>query len=257
MKKILLLPLTALLLQGSLHAEASVRIDTNALALLKRMSDTLSNAKSFTFRSDSILEMPYATGQLITVISEGQVAVHRPNKIMALYAGDAHSFGFLYDGSSVTAVAPQAKAFSTSKAPGTIDEMLTGLRGETGIHLHSAPLLYKDPYAHLTRNIRSAAIIGRTFVNGVPCDHLAFRSPGVDWEIWISSGKVALPYRLASTFTDKPGLPRKFIDFSSWNLRPWISSTLFTFRKPKDFQEIPFQNVLQDVRKEAVRGSNH
>jgi len=246
---------------SALHAETSARLDPNALTLLKRMSATLSQAKSFTFYTDSILEMPCATGQFITVVSKGFVAVQRPNKIRAIYEGDAHAFDFLYDGSSVTAAAPREQVYSTTKAPDTIDEMLTGLRKEIGIHFHIAPLLFSNSYEHLTRNLQSAVIIGPSFVNGVPCDHLAFRSPGVNWELWIASGKNALPYRLAATFTDKPNLPRKFIDLSGWNLHPWLRGSLFSLKHPKTFQEIPFTAIVKDVQQEAsqqaTQGARH
>ncbi len=251
-----LLTFSSFLSAGSLHAATSAQIDPNALALLKRMSATLSESKSFTFSTDSILEMPCSTGQLITVISEGRVAVQRPNKIRAMYLGDAHAFDFFYDGSSVTAAAPREKVYSTTKAPDTIDGMLAGIRAETGIHFHIAPLLFSNSYEHLTRNLQSAVIIGPSFVNGVPCDHLAFRSSGVNWELWISSGKSALPYRLAATFTDKPNFPRKIIDFSSWNLHPWLRTSLFSFQQSKAFKEIPFQAVLKDVRQEATQSES-
>jgi len=261
MNKTFLLSLVAALSlsTGYLHAEKKPQgdpIDQNAVALMKRMSTTLSQAKSFTFCTDSILEIPCDTGQFITVVSKGFVAVQRPNKIRAMYVGDAHAFDFFYDGSSVTAVAPHQKVYSTTRAPDTIDEMLSGIRKETGLHLHIAPLLFSNSYEHLARNLQSAVIIGPSFVNGVPCDHLAFRSPGVNWELWIASGPVALPYRLVATFTDKPNRPRKFIDLSGWNLHPWLRNSFFTFKQPKSFQEITFKAVLKDVRQEATQGKN-
>jgi len=248
MKKPLLLTVASLLLIGSLRAETPAAIDPNALSLLKRMSETLSNAKAFSFKSDSILEVPSSTGQFITLRSEGKLTLERPNKILSTRGGDLAPFDFYYDGSAVTAVAPDSRVYSTTKAPATIDEMLAGIRQETGVQLHFAPLLFSDPHAHFTRNLTSAALVGHTLVNGVPCDHLAFRAPGVNWEIWISSGRVALPYRLAATFTDRQNLPRKFVEFSRWNLhsRPWTSS--FTFHPPSSFKEIPFKAVLKDAK---------
>jgi len=250
MKRVLslLVLASALLLSGgTLQAAKPPSVDPTALALLKRMSTTLEQAKAFTFGFNGILEVPSSTGQFLTMVSEGRMAVDRPGKLRGVYRGDAHVFDLFYDGSSVTAVAPQAKVFSSAKAPADLDGMLSGLRRETGIHLHFAPLLFSDSYARLTKNLESAAVVGPTRVNGVPCDHLAFRTKGVNWEIWISSGKVALPYRLAATFTDKPNFPRKFIEFSSWNLHPWIPSSIFVFRRPAGFQEVPFKTVLKDA----------
>ena len=248
MKKPLLLTLASLLLIGSLRAEKTSAIDPTALSLLKRMSTTLSNAKAFSFRSDSILETPSATGQLITLRALGQLTLERPNKIRSLRGGEAPALDFYYDGSSVSAVAPSAHVFSTANAPATIDEMLVGVRQETGIHFHFSPLLFSDSYTHLTRYLQSAALVGHSLVNGVPCDHLALRSPGVNWEIWISSGRVALPYRLAATFTDRPNFPRKYIEFSRWNLHPWTTASTFAFHPPSTFKEIPFKTVLNDAK---------
>jgi hypothetical protein len=247
MKKLSLLSLATLLLVGSLHAEKPSPVDPNALAILNRMTATLTGAKAFTFRSNSILEVPCATGQFITLRSLGKVALERPNRMSMIQGGDAPAFEFFYDGSSVTAVAPKAQVYSTTKAPGTIDEMLSGVRQQTGIHLHFSPLLVSAPEALLTKNLQSAVVVGQTKVNGVLCDHLAFRAPGVNWEIWISTGKVALPYRLASTFTDRTNFPRKFIEFSHWNLHPWLFGDAFAFHPPSGFKEIPFKTVLKDA----------
>ena len=247
MKKLSLLSLASLLIAGSLHAEKPSPVDPKALAILKRMTGTLAGAKAFTFRADSILEVPCPTGQFITLRSLGKVALSRPNRMSLIQEGDAPAFEFFYDGSSVTAVAPKAGVYSTTTAPATIDAMLSGVRQQTGVHLHVSPLLVTDPEAHLTRNLQSAVVVGQTRVNGVPCDHLAFRAPGVNWEIWISTGKVALPYRLAATFTDRTNFPRKFIEFSRWNLHPWFLGDAFVFHPPSDFKEIPFKTVLKDA----------
>jgi len=249
MKKPLLLTVASLLLIGSLRAETYSSIDPTALSLLKRMSETLSSAKAFSFHSSSILEAPSATGQFITLRSEGALTLERPNKIRSSRGGEVPPFDFYYDGSSVSAVAPDSHVFSTTKAPATIDEMLVGIRRETGISFHFSPLLFRAPYAHLTRNLTSAALVGHSLVNGVPCDHLAFRAPGVNWEIWISSGRVALPYRLAATFTDSQNLPRKFIEFSRWNLHPWTRASSFTYHPHSSFKEIPFKAVLKDAKR--------
>ena len=247
MKPPIILAITALLTCGPLRAETAQSIDPNALSMLKRMSVTLTEAKAFSFRSGSLLEVPAKTGQLITLHSVGTVSLRRPDRIRGVFGGDAPPFDFFYDGNAVTVTAPLNKVYSTLKAPSSIDTMFAGLHEETGIRIPSSPLLMSDPYAILTRRLLSAVVVGPTRVNGVECDHLAFRSPGVNWEIWIEAGSRALPRRLAVTFTDKPGFPRTIIDFSHWNLHPWIFSSRFEFRAPKGFRETPFLAVLRDA----------
>lgn len=222
-------------------------VDPVAVGLLKKMSATLGAAKAFTYDSRTMLEVPSPTGQFITLFSEANIAVKRPNKIRAILRGEAPQFDFFYDGSEVAAYAPGTRTYSVLKAPPTIDEMLPELQTETGIRFASAPLLFSDPFGVLTRNLKSAIVVGPAVVNGVPSEHLALRSPGVNWEIWISNGDRALPTRLAVTFTDRPNFPRVHIEFFRWNLRPWLSDSAFEFRKPSDAKEIPFRAVWKSA----------
>ena len=223
-------------------------IDPNALAALKRMSDTLAAAKAFACKTKTILEVPAETGQFITLYSTGQIALRRPNKLRAALGGDAPAFNFYYDGATVSAFAPGTNVFSTTAAPPTIDEMLSGLQAETGIRFASAPLLFSDPYAELTRGLTNAVVVGATDVGGAPCSHLAFISPGVNWEIWLEANARSLPRRLAVTFTDRPGFPRTLIDLSAWSLNPWaLSVRSFVFHPPAGAKEIPFGSVLKSA----------
>jgi hypothetical protein len=123
--------------------------------------------------------------------------------------------------------------------------MLPALQQETGIRFASAPLLFSDPYSVLSRGLLSAIVVGPSAVNGTRCEHLALRSPGVNWEIWIETGPQALPRRLAVTFTDRTNFPRVLVEFSHWNLRPWLKDSDFVFRKPAGAREIPFLSVLK------------
>jgi hypothetical protein len=250
MKKTLLLSLAAALAAGiQLAGAATTAVDPNALSLLKRMGDSLSGTKSFTCRTRIVMEVPSITGQFITLFPEGGVALKRPDRLRARYTGDAPPFDLFYDGASVSVLAPHASVYSTTKAPASLDVMLSGLRRETGVRLPALPLLMDNPYEALTRDIRSAVVVGETKVDGVECDHLAFRRPGVNWEIWIEAGARALPRRLAVTFTDRPNFPRSIVEFREWNLHPWLPDSLFRFHAPKGAKEISFAQVVKAAKR--------
>jgi hypothetical protein len=227
----------------------SSRVDPKALELLKQMGATLGSAKAFTYRSRSIIEVPARTGQYLTLFSSAEVALKRPDMLRAKLSGEAPHFDFYYNGDTISAFASGGKVFSVVKAPPTIDAMLPELHEQTGIRFISMPLLFSNPYEILTRGLISGMVVGSTTINGIPCEHLAFRSPGVNWEIWIESGKRALPWRLAATFTDRTNFPRTLVEFVSWNLNPWLSSNAFVFRKPAGAREIPFPSVMRSVRR--------
>jgi hypothetical protein len=221
------------------------RIDPQALEILKRMSTTLGAAKAFTFHSRIVLEVPIRTGQFITLFSSAEVSLKRPDKLRARLRGEAPHFDFYFDGTTASSFAPKDKVYSTTKAPATVDTMLPELQQETGIRFVSAPLLFSDPYEVLTRRLISGVVVGSASVNRIACYHLAFRSPGVNWEVWIEAGKRALPWRLAVTFTDRTNFPRTLVEFTRWNLHPWLNSRHFVFSKPAGGREIPFIEVIQ------------
>jgi hypothetical protein len=102
------------------------------------------------------------------------------------------------------------------------------------------------PDAVLARGLISAVNVGPSLVDGHLCEHLAFRAPGVNWEIWLEPDARALPRRLAVTFTDKPGFPRTIVEFSNWNLHPWSLGS-FRFTPPAGAKEIPFTSVLKST----------
>ena len=223
------------------------RVDPKALAQLQRMSNRLAAAESFTYESRALIEVPSKTGQFLTLYSDAQVALQRPDKLRARLGGEAPAFDFYFDGSTVSAFAPGPKVYSVTKAPATIDAMLPELEDETGIRFATAPLLFSNPYRVLTRNLTSGVVVGPVWVHGVFCTHLAFCSPGVNWEIWIEAGPEALPRRLAVTFTDRPNGPRTIVEFSKWNLHPWLRARDFQFHPPAQAKEIPFRSVWKST----------
>ena len=94
-------------------ARATSRIDPQALEVLRRMSRTLGEAKAFTYRSRSIVEVPAKTGQFITLFSTAEVALKRPDKLRARLTGEAPHFDFYFDGKTASAFAPATKVYST------------------------------------------------------------------------------------------------------------------------------------------------
>ncbi|MEO6054040.1 MAG: DUF2092 domain-containing protein [Chthoniobacterales bacterium] len=243
MKKLIsslsILVISSLLTTPCLSHAASTHIDQRALDLLKRSSDTLAGAHEFTYRSSSTVEVSGKNGQLVTLFAKSRVALKRPNKLRVLVTGEVPNFDFYYNGSTIAAYAPKTNVYSVSKAPATIDTMLPFLKEKTGIHFPSAGMLFSNPYAVLSKNITSAFVVGSDIVDGIPCNHLAFSAPGVNWEIWLESGSRALPLRLVVIYTDVSNFPRFLVEFSHWNLHPWFIGT-FDLKKPASAKEITF-----------------
>jgi hypothetical protein len=217
-------------------------MEPRALDRLKRMSTTLSAAKALTYRSRSTVEVPANTGQFVTLFATSDVALQRPNKLGVHVTGEVPNFDFYYNGTTITAFAPQKQVYSVANAPATIDAALKFIMDKAGIQFPSADVMYSDPYAMLTKELTSAFVVGPATVDGVACEHLAFIGPGVHWEIWIDSGKSALPRRLVVTYTEVQNFPRFLVEFSDWNLQPKLAASRFVFQKPSNAKQIEFSS---------------
>lgn len=215
-------------------------IQQYALDRLKQMSEYLASAKALTYRSKNSLELPENTGQFLTYFAETDVALQRPNKLRVIVTGDVPNYQVYFDGSKITAFDPQRNIHAVSEQLRSIDEVLDYVITKTEMYLPSANLMYSDPYAALTKDLTQATVVGPTMVNGKPCEHFAYKSPGTDWEIWIESGKNPLPRRLTAIYKEANYLPRYMIEYSDWNLRPKLKKDLFGFNIPANSQQVDF-----------------
>ena len=73
-------------------------------------------------------------------------------------------------------------------APGTIDQLVGQLRDD-GLDLPGADFCLARGYEDMT-GCHDFQHIGRGVIDGVECEHLAFRGDDVDWQIWIESERV-------------------------------------------------------------------
>jgi hypothetical protein len=77
-------------------------------------------------------------------------------------------------------------------------------------------------------------------IEGVLCDHLAFRAPDVDWQIWIQQGAQPLPRKIVITTLDLPNAPQFGITVTQWNLQPAFDAQTFKFTPPAGMKQIDF-----------------
>ena len=81
-----------------------------------------------------------------------------------------------------------AKVYVQADMPGTIDQVIDTLHAKTGTAMPGTDLLLTKSYDELMTDVIDAVHVGQGVVDGVECDHLAFRGADTDWQIWIESG---------------------------------------------------------------------
>ena len=104
-------------------------------------------------------------------------------------------------------------------------------------------MLYHGNAGSLTEDVRVGLLVGETEIDGVATDHLAFRQPNVDWQLWVQKGAQALPRKLLITTRYAVGEPQ-YQAVMAWNLTPAIDAKAFTFAPPASATEIPHRTQL-------------
>jgi hypothetical protein len=173
------------------------------------------------------------------------MSVQRPNKLRADRTGDLVEQSFFFDGKSLTLFNPAEKYYATVPAPGTLEEMLDLARTQLDIVAPAGDLIYKNAYDILMTDVTQGFVVGKGVVEGVRCDHLAFRAPHVDWQIWIQEGKEPLPRKLVITTRDVANAPQFSVVVTKWNLKPTFTAQTFSFSPPSGAKKVDFVPLVK------------
>jgi hypothetical protein len=94
-------------------------------------------------------------------------------------------------------------------------------------------------------DVTQGFVVGKAVVEGVRCDHLAFRAPHVDWQIWVQEGTQPLPRKLVITTRDQPNGPQFSVTVTKWNLKPAFTAQTFAFKAPSGAKKVDFVPLAQ------------
>jgi hypothetical protein len=207
----------------------STGIAPEAKQILKASTDFLVGQQRFSAETRNTLEIVLKSGQKIEFNSTATQSVQRPDKLRSERSGDLVEQVFLYDGKSLTLYQPQDHVYAQVDAPATLEEMLDLARTRYDVVAPFGDLVYKDAFDILMDGVTDGMVVGKAVIEGVLCDHLAFRAQDVDWQIWIQAGAQPLPRRIVITTLDLPNAPQFAVTVTRWDLEPAFDAGTFTF----------------------------
>ena len=222
-----------------LRAQAPA-VDPEAVKILRRTTDYLSNLKQFSVRVQNTFEDVLDSGQRVDLDSTGMVLISRPNRLRIERHGDRMDQIFYYDGKTLTLHNPRDHVYATEPAPETIEEMFAFAHEWLGLSVALSDLLYRNSFQLLMQDVTAAAVVGKAVIGGVRCDHLLFSRPGVDFQVWVADAESPLPCKYAVTDRGTPALLTISATLSGWNVSPAVSDDQFIFAPPQGAKAISF-----------------
>jgi hypothetical protein len=173
----------------------------------------------------------------VTLFHTTEITVQRPDKVHLIFKGRGERVDFYGTNGSITMYAPDTKLYTTVPAKATIDDNLADITAK-GIDMPVGPFLSTHLYELASKNLITGYVIGRVKIYDQDVHQLAFSSPDVDWQLWVTGGGSPRIVRAESVNKKLAGKPRTIVQFLDWNLSPTISADEFTFTKPADAQRI-------------------
>lgn len=225
-------------------------VDPEADRVLKSMSSYLASTKAFTLNAEVALEVMMRTGQKLQRMSSESLVVQRPAAFRIQLKGAGPDAEFVFDGKTLTLYGRKPNAYVQRDVSGGIDDGIRAIEDETGISAAGADLLFADPYAVLSEGVLSGTYLGKAYVDGIECHHLAFREDQFDWQIWVRTGDKPLPMRYVITSTWLTGAPQLEVSMRDWNTNPQIKDKQFTFTVPagaSKLDAIPIDEIFDDL----------
>ncbi|MCP4385778.1 MAG: DUF2092 domain-containing protein [Hyphomicrobiales bacterium] len=225
-------------------------IAENAKMMVKAMSDYLGASNAIKFDFNASLEVVTTQDQKLALTSSGEILIERSGKLYANRHGGFANVEMVYDGQMLSVLGKDRNAYVQAEMTGTLDELINALRDDYGLPLPGADLLLSNVYDELMPEVIDIRDLGSGVINGKECDHLAFRTDQVDWQLWIAQGDEPHPCRYTITTRAVEGLPQYTIELSNWQAGAEMVTDRFTFNVPEgatklepgdlnDFDELP------------------
>jgi hypothetical protein len=221
------------------------RAQDGAARILKAMSDYVSSQKSITATYDSDIEVVTPELQKLQFNSSGQISLTRPDNLRATRTGGYVDVEFVFDGKTFTVHDRDNKAYAQADASGSIDQLVERLRSDFSVEAPGADLLLTASYDRLTEDVVDGKHIGIGVVNGVECEHLAFRGVDSDWQIWVEIGNRPIPRKYVITNKAITGAPQYTVRIRDWQTDAQAAPDAFAFKPPAGASKVDVKALAQ------------
>lgn len=225
LSSVLVTPLAA----GPASAQAPA---SDAKAILRSMSDYVSRQKTIELSFDSDIEIITPQLEKIQFTNSGEALVSRPDKLRAHRVGGYADVALFFDGKTVSIHGKHINGYAQFEAPGSVDHLIEALRAGHGIALPGADLLLSNSYDVLVADVKEAKHIGRGVIDGVECEHLAFRNHDTDWQLWVEVGKTPIPRKMVITSKTLNSAPQYTLRVKAWKTGLQPAPGAFAFVPP-------------------------
>jgi len=220
-------------------------IDPRADQLLNRSCEDLGSSKAFTFHAEITFDQVLPSNVKVQFAAAADYAVQRPDQLAVDFHSDLGAKEIWYSGTNVTILDPPHMVYASTEVPASIDGMMERLEEAHNLSIPLADLAYSHPCEMFRKGVIYAAYIGVNDAAGEDCDHLAFTTKNVDWQVWLQRTGRHLPRKIVINYGSAPGSPEYVAVLSDWKFPASIPASVFQPDLPKDAKRIDIMKVKE------------
>jgi hypothetical protein len=231
--------------------------DNGASKILRAMSDYVAKQKSISATFDTDVEVITNDLQKIQFASSGTMQMVRPDKLWVSRVGGYTDVDLVFDGQKTALLGRNNNIFTEINSPGSVAQLVDRLRDEYQVAIPGADLLLGSNYERLMDGVIDAKHVGQGVIDGVDCEHLAFRNMDTDWQIWIEAGPNPIPRKYVITSKAVASAPQYTLRIKNWSTDAQVSADAFAFKAPADSKKVDIKELrdIDDVPSGTITGS--
>jgi hypothetical protein len=221
------------------------KVDPHADKILGETCQLLGSADAFSFHAEVLFDQVLPSAVKVQYAGEVDFALQRPDELAIDFHSDLGGKQLWYQNDTLTIFDQSHRMYASLKVPDSIDAMLDRVAEMHNLTLPLSNLAYSDPCLRLRKQIIFGGYIGVNDVNGVECDHLAFSSSKIDFQLWLDRSKKRVPRKIVINYRTEPGSPEYIAVLSDWKFPKQIPDSRFSEQLPKDAKRIEFLKIKE------------
>jgi hypothetical protein len=227
--------------EAEVEEEPAEELEEEAMGALLKTAELLGSAQRLSFTADVEFDVRQDSGQLLEFGARRRATLRRPDRArVEVERRDGNRGMLLFDGQQVVLFDEDERVYASAEHPGSIDAMLDFTLDQLETPVPLADMLYTSLPDLMRERMKSGYLVGEETVDGIACDHLAFRTDDIDAQLWVARGDQPLPRRIVLSYKNAEGQPQFRADFVEWSLEPETPDSLFEFKPPEGAERLPF-----------------
>lgn len=218
--------------------ESAIKGKKTAL-VITAMSDKLAAAKTLRFEATRSASPSLFGGLDAPGHSRLSGVLKRPGSLKIEEQTREGRRTLIYDGREIVLIDHRAGNHARVAASPTLDAATYWVASRYGFKPPLAEVLVNNPATFMLDGVTRASFVGTEMVQGINCDHLTFRQPGVKWDLWVSVAD-SLPRQIIHSYPPygRRGARTVSTAIHRWRLDPSVPASTFKIGLPEGSQRV-------------------